>query len=192
VTGGIASGKTSVSDHFSRLGIPIIDTDQIARDLVEPGQAALERIAGEFGQAYLGSDGRLNRRKMRQAIFTQPEMKSRLERILHPLIAVEVNRKIASLEAPYCVLVIPLYAESSSYSWIDRVLVVDVPEEVQIARVMERDHLDREQAEAILEAQTSRQERLTLADDVLENSGNLIELQEKVEKLHEKYLSLAN
>jgi dephospho-CoA kinase len=192
LTGGIASGKTAVSDHFRRLGVPVVDTDQIARMVVEPGKPALKQIARSFGHEFLGSDGRLNRRKMRAAIFSDPEMKSRLESILHPLIAEEVLSQISGLNAPYCVLVIPLYAESSSYGWIDRVLLVDVAQDVQIERVMARDQISREQAMVILRAQASRDERLAIADDVLDNSGSISELQQKVEMLHQEYLRMAD
>jgi dephospho-CoA kinase len=192
LTGGIASGKTAVSDGFARLGVPVIDTDLIAREVVEPGQPALKRIAEVFGHDFLTSEGRLDRQKMRQAIFSDPEQKFRLEAILHPLIAQDVARRVRELDAPYCILVIPLYAQSSAYTWIDRVLVVDVGEEVQIERVIARDQISRNQARSILSVQTSRQCRLTLANDVIDNSGSLAELQDKVELLHHKYLKLAH
>lgn len=191
LTGGIASGKTAVSDHFARLGVPVIDTDRIARDIVEPGQPALQSIADSFGPGILDGDGALDRRAMRNLIFSDPELKSRLENILHPLISQEVLRQLGRQAGLYCILVIPLFAESSSYTWVDRVLVVDAPEEVQIERVMARDLVEREQAEAILQAQTSRQERLELADDVLDNSGSFSELKKQVEKLHRFYLETA-
>ncbi|MFC1695412.1 dephospho-CoA kinase [Pseudomonadota bacterium] len=191
LTGGIASGKSAVSACFEKLGTPVVDTDIIAREVVEPGSPALERIAGELGAGFLDADGKLNRSKLRQAIFSDPELKSRLETILHPLIGKEVLRQVTQLDSPYCIIVIPLYAESSAYAWIDRVLVVDVIEDTQIERVMARDGISREQARAILNAQASRQDRLALADDILDNSGDLSELPEKVKALHEKYLSLA-
>ena len=188
LTGGIASGKSAVSGCFERLGVAVIDTDRIAREVVEPGQPALARIAEEFGTAFLDHEGRLDRRRMRDAIFSDPEQKSRLEAILHPVIAREVRRRIRQLEAPYCILVIPLFAESSAYSWTDRVLVVDVSEETQIKRVMARDGINRQQAQAILDSQLNRTDRLALADDVLDNSGSLSELQDKVQALHNEYL----
>ena len=191
LTGGIASGKSAVSACFEKLGTPVVDTDIIAREVVEPGSPALERIAGELGAGFLDADGKLNRSKLRQAIFSDPELKSRLETILHPLIGKEVLQQVKQLDSPYCIIVIPLYAESSAYAWIDRVLVVDVIEDTQIERVMARDGISREQARAILNAQASRQDRLALADDILDNSGDLSELPEKVKALHEKYLSLA-
>jgi dephospho-CoA kinase len=192
LTGGIASGKTAVSDCFARLGAPIIDTDLIAREVVELGQPALDHIAEMFGVEFLDSEGRLNRRKLRQAIFSDPKQKSCLEDILHPLIAEEVTRRVKGLDSPYCILAIPLYPQSSAYTWIDFVLVVDVEEEVQIERVMARDQISRDQAKSILSAQTNRQDRLALADDVIDNSGNLAELMDKVEALHNKYLKLAH
>ena len=187
LTGGIASGKTVVSDCFARLGAPVIDTDLIAREVVEPGQPALDRIVEVFGCDFLTSEGQLDRQKMRRAIFSDSDQKASLEAILHPPIAEEVKRRVAELDDPYCILVIPLYAQSSAYAWIDRVLVVDVNEEVQIERVMARDQISRNQARSILSLQTSRQGRLALADDIIDNSGSLAELQDKVEVLHNKY-----
>ena len=191
LTGGIASGKSAVSACFEKFGVPIVDTDVIARQVVEPGSPALQRIARELGAGFLDKDGGLNRTKMRQAIFSDPDLKSRLEAILHPLIGREVLQQVNQLDSPYCIIVIPLFAESSAYAWIDRVLVVDATEDAQIERVMARDGISRDQARAILNAQASRQDRLALADDILDNSGRLSELSERVKALHEKYLSLA-
>jgi dephospho-CoA kinase len=190
LTGGIASGKTAVSDCFARLGVPVIDTDRIAREVVEPGQLALKQISEGFGSDYLDSEGRLDRRKMREAIFADPAMKSLLEGILHPLIAERVLARVREVEAPYCLLVIPLYAESKAYKWVNRVLVVDVSEETQLERVMARDQISPEHAQSILDAQSARQQRLSLADDIIDNSGDLNELEQKVKKLHQKYLAL--
>lgn len=191
LTGGIASGKTAVSDCFSRMGVPVIDTDRIARQVVEPGQPALKLISELFGPDYLDTGGRLDRRKMREAIFSNPAMKSRLEGILHPRIAEKVIEQVSEVEAPYCLLVIPLYAESRAYDWINRVLVVDVSEEIQLERVMARDQISREQAQSILDAQSTRQQRIALADDIIDNSGDLNELEAKVKNLHEYYISFA-
>ena len=192
LTGGIASGKTAVSNCFARLGVPVIDTDLIAREVVEPGQPALDQIAEVFGNDFLDSKSRLNRKKMRQTIFSDPDQKSRLEAILHPLIAEEVARRVKELNSPYCILVIPLYAQSAAYTWVDRVLVADVREEAQIERVMARDEISRKQAKSILSAQTSRRDRLALADDIIDNSGSLTRLQDKVLALHKKYLKFAH
>lgn len=187
--GGIASGKTAVSDRFAALGVPVIDTDRIAHEIVEPGQPALQRIAEAFGPEFLDADGQLDRRRMREAIFTDPALKSRLEGILHPIIAEEALRQVRVAQSPYCILVIPLYAESARWPFIDRVLVVDVDEATQIERVMARDGIDHAQAEAILQAQSSRRERLALADDVIDNSGSPEQLQTRVEELHRSYLA---
>jgi dephospho-CoA kinase len=191
LTGGIASGKTAVSDYLAQLGAAVIDTDLIARELVQPDQPALARIVEEFGTEFLDQGGTLDRRRLREVIFSDPAKKSLLEAILHPLIESEVLRRIRQLNSPYCILVIPLYAESSAYEWIDRVLVVDVSAEVQIERVTSRDGITREQAQSILDSQASRQQRLALADDVLDNSGSLTDLHDAIEKLHRRYLKLS-
>ncbi len=191
LTGGIASGKTAVSDLFAEKGVPVIDTDRIAHEIVEPGQPALKRIAEAFGPAFVGADGRLDRKKMRTAIFSNPQQKNRLESILHPAIAAEVDQLVAQVNEPWCILVVPLLAETSLFKRIDRVLVVDVDESVQIERVMARDKISRQQAQSILDAQTTRHQRLSLADDILDNSGTLEELEAKVEELYAKYTTLA-
>ncbi|MDT8321912.1 MAG: dephospho-CoA kinase [Xanthomonadales bacterium] len=191
LTGGIASGKTAVSRRFAELGAGVVDTDVIARQVVEPGQPALQRITLEFGPEFIDQDGRLDRRRMREAVFADPQCRARLEAILHPAIAAEAREQVFALDAPYCILVIPLFAESSRYPWVNRVLVVDAPERLQIERVMERDQVSRGQAQSILDAQASRAQRLALADDVLVNEGSLEELEGKVDALHECYLALA-
>jgi len=191
LTGGIASGKTAVSDRFSRLGVPVIDTDRIAHEVVEPGQPTLQQIAAAFGADYLDDAGRLERRKMRQTIFENPAAKTRLEAILHPVIAASALSLVTAVTFPYCLLVIPLYTESARWKWIDRVLVVDVAESIQIERVMARDGISREEAEAILAAQAERKARLALADDVIDNSGEPEDLDQQVNDLHHKYLALA-
>ncbi|MCH7506453.1 MAG: dephospho-CoA kinase [Proteobacteria bacterium] len=192
LTGGIAAGKTAVSDLFAQRGVPVIDTDQIAHEIVEPGQPALKQIAEAFGQEFLGADGRLDRKKMRNAIFSSPQQKTRLEGILHPAIVAEADHRIAQIDAPWCILVVPLLTETSLLPRIDRVLVVDVEESAQIARVMARDKISQQQAQSILDAQTSRRQRLALADDVLDNSGSLEQLKTAVNELQRKYTILAN
>ena len=191
LTGGIASGKTAVSDRFSRHGAPVIDTDRIAHEVVEPGQPALQQIAQAFGADYLDGEGRLERRKLRRLIFEDPAARARLEAILHPIIAATALRLVAEVAFPYCLLVIPLYTESARWQWVDRVLVVDVAESIQIERVMARDGISRVEAEAILAAQADRQVRLALADDVIDNSGKPEDLDPQVDALHQKYLALA-
>jgi len=191
LTGGIAAGKSAVSRLFEKLGVPIIDTDRIARELVEPGQPALQAITDAFGFECLDANGRLDRRAMRSVIFADPTAKAKLEGILHPLIRAEVNRRVSGLASDYCLVVIPLYAGPGAYDRVDRVLVVDVDESTQISRVMKRDRISREAAEAILASQIGRQDRLALADDVIVNEAGFRELKQKVHELHLAYLSLA-
>lgn len=190
LTGGIASGKTTVSDCFSKLGVPVVDTDLIARELTEAGQPALESICEKLGRDFLMPDGSLDRAKLRTAIFEDRAVRSQLEAILHPAIAARAEEQIGQLHSTYCIVVIPLFAETSDYDWVDRVLVVDVPEETQVSRVMSRDRVSREQAAAVLRAQASRRQRLMIADDVIDNGRGLDFLQHQVEDLHRKYLRL--
>lgn len=191
LTGGIASGKTTVSDLFARLGVPIIDTDRIARELVEPGQPALKAVVDAFGPDCLAAEGHLDRKAMRSIIFSDPKAKARLEGILHPLIRAEVQRRVAELKSDYCIVVIPLFSGQGFYDRVDRVLVVDVDESTQISRVMQRDQVSRDAAEAVLENQISRRERLALADDVIVNEAGFTELTAEVHRLHSLYASLA-
>lgn len=191
LTGGIASGKSIVSKKFEELGIPVIDTDLISRKVIEPGKKTLTRIISEFGVYYLTPEGTLDRSKIRKLIFSDMEARRKLESIIHPAIAIEVAHQLEDLHSPYCLLVIPLFAESPNYNWVDRVLLVDVPEEIQIKRVIERDRIEREQAKAILEAQSSREDRINLADDVILNDQSLDALNEQILNLHLKYLELS-
>lgn len=192
LTGGIASGKSAVSDRFAALGAPVIDTDLIARELVEPGQPVLQEIIAAFGREIVVDEGRLRRRKLREIIFADPEKKALLEAILHPAIRLETRRRVAAAAAPYCLVVIPLLAESGHFEWLDRVLVVDVPESVQIERLMARDAVDEAQASAGLAAQATREARLRIADDVIDNSGPVEDLDAQVAELHKKYSAMAS
>ena len=193
LTGGIASGKTTVANLFAAHGIPLVDSDLIAREVVEPGQPALAAVADAFGPDVLGPDGRLDRRRLRDIIFSDPTARARLEAILHPAIRAEMERQsAAAAEAgPYQVLVIPLLAEGGRRDRADRVLVVDVPEALQVERLMARDTVSREQAQASLQAQASRAARLAIADDVVTNTGRIEDLREQVARLHERYAALA-
>jgi dephospho-CoA kinase len=191
LTGGIASGKTTVADLFVALGVPVIDTDVIAREVVEPGQPALAQVIETFGPDVLGSDGRLDRRRLRERIFADPAAKRRLEAILHPAIRAEMERQSRAADGPYQVLVIPLLTEGKRRDHVDRVLLVDVPEELQIQRLMERDGVSQEQAQASLNAQATRAERLAMADDIVRNTERPDDLREAVDGLHAKYLRLA-
>jgi len=191
LTGGIGSGKTAVSDAFARRGTPVIDTDMLARELVSPGQPALADIAAQFGADCLDATGALDRAYMRRVVFADPARRKRLEAILHPRIRQAVHIRLAALDHPYCLVVIPLLVETGMTDLAQRILVVDAPEAVQIRRVMQRDAVDETQARRILAAQADRSRRLALADDVIENSGTLSELDANVATLHEKYLALA-
>ena len=190
LTGGIGSGKTAVSDRFAQLGVPVIDTDLIARELVEPGQPALAEIADAFGMDCLDSQGRLDRSRLRERVFMDDAGRRKLEAILHPRIRAVARERIAVLSAPYCLLVIPLLAETGMTDLVNRVLVVDAPEAEQIRRVMTRDQIEGVQARRILAAQARRDQRLAIADDILENSGDLAELELPIAELHRHYLRL--
>jgi len=191
LTGGIGSGKTAVSDRFARYSVPVIDTDVIARELVEPGQPALAEIAAEFGPECLDGRGGLDRTHLRQRVFTDEAGRRRLEAILHPRIRAVTRERIAALTTPYCLLVIPLLVETGMTDLVDRVLVVDASEAEQIHRVMARDQIDEIQARRILAAQASRRQRLALADEVLENTGDFADLERRIADLHPYYLRLA-
>lgn len=191
VTGGIGSGKSEVTQRFASLGIEVIDADVIARELVAPGQPALAEIQCRFGGAVIAEDGQLDRRKMRSEIFADPAKKQLLEALLHPLIASIMQQRASAATGPYVVLAIPLLAESHRYDWVDRVVVVDVPETVQRERIMRRDALDGSQAEAVIQAQAKRAQRLAIADDVIDNSGDLSMLDDAVRDLHAGYLEIA-
>jgi len=191
LTGGIASGKTTVADRFAALGVPVIDTDLIARQVVEPGEPALAEIVAAFGHGVLDADGRLDRRRLREIIFTDATARRRLEAILHPAIRAAMERQSRAAGGPYQLLVIPLLAEGGRRDHVDRVLLVDVPEAVQVERLMRRDGVSREQAAASLGAQATRAARLAIADDVLANTGRAEDLDGQVAALHARYLGLA-
>ena len=192
LTGGIGSGKSIVADSFSSHGVPVIDTDVIARDLTGPGGAALEAIRAAFGEAVMQTDGTLDRAALRRRVFPDSASRQRLEAILHPLIRQRVEQALATLTAPYALIVIPLLVETGAYrDVLDRVLVVDCPEDQQIARVMARSGLTRDEVAAILAAQASRAERLAVADDVILNTAPPDALRSEVARLHQTYLALA-
>ena len=191
ITGGIGSGKTAVSDRFAALGIEVVDADVAARVVVEPGKPALAEIADHFGAEMITGDGRLDRTRLRARVFGEPEERRWLERLLHPLIHTHLEHELASADSPYAVLVSPLLIESGQWRLTHRVLVVDVPEEVQIARTAMRDGNDPEQVRAIMAAQTSRTVRLARADDVIVNDQGFDVLDREVARLHRKYLELA-
>jgi len=191
LTGGIASGKTAVSDLFEAHGAAIVDTDRIAHELVEPGQPLLDSIIGTFGTGLLDANGHLKRRALREIVFSNAELREQLENLLHPAIITETRLQIDQARGAYCIAVIPLLAESGVGPWIDRVLLVDADENSQIQRVMQRDKVDPEQARHALDAQASRAQRQAIADDIIVNSGSLEDLAGQVARLHETYTGLA-
>ena len=192
LTGGIGSGKTAVSDMLQQLGAGIVDTDVIARELTAASGGAMPEIAARFGREVLAPDGSLDRAKMRDRAFADPQIKRDLEAILHPIIRLRAAELVASMTTPYVVLVVPLLVESGAYRDIsDRVLVVDCPESTQIERTMARSRLARTDAERIVAAQATRAARLAIADDVISNDGELDALAAATKQLHQRYLALA-
>jgi dephospho-CoA kinase len=190
LTGGIGSGKSTVSDALAARGAGVIDTDVIARELTEPGQPALGEIAATFGADLIRS-GRLDRDALRALVFSDADARTRLERILHPLIKDRMLERLDALDAPYAVLVIPLLFETNQHTLVDRVLVVDVPETVQRERVQRRSGLTHSEVDRIVASQISRAERLSRADDILDNSGDLPALLAQAERIHCSYIELA-
>ena len=192
LTGGIASGKSTVSQRFIELGVPVIDADVAARAVVLPGTAGHKRIMQRFGEAILSTNGELDRRALRELIFNDPASRRDLDAILHPLIRAHMESHAAAAVGPYLVMAIPLLVEGGgSRERIDRVLVVDVDEEKQLERVQARDGISMQQARAILGSQASRAARLAAADDVLSNAESVAELRQAVDRLHQDYLKLA-
>jgi len=193
LTGGIGSGKTTVANLFGALGVPLIDTDVIAHELTGPAGAAMAAIREAFGERVLAADGSLDRAAMRALAFEDTAARKRLESILHPMIREATMRGVAAAAAsPYAIVVVPLLVESGAWlQWLDRVLVVDCPVELQVSRVVQRSALARQQVEAILAAQASREQRLAAADDVVENAADVAALEPQVKALHTKYLEMA-
>ncbi|MEO8012004.1 MAG: dephospho-CoA kinase [Dokdonella sp.] len=191
LTGGIASGKSEVERRFAARGVEIIDADLVAREVIAVGTPGLHEIVEAFGVEVLDNDGSLDRKAMRERVFADANARHRLESIIHPRVRKTLQERSAAVRSVYAMLVIPLFVESGDYHWVDRVLVVDVPRTVQIARLLARDGVTPELAESMLDAQASREQRLAIADDVLDNNGDLASLDSKIEILHRNYLSLA-
>jgi dephospho-CoA kinase len=191
LTGGIASGKSTAAKFFGELGVPILDSDQVARDVVEPGQPPLERLVERFGPSILTSDGHLDRPALRDIVFSDPKARADLEALTHPAIGAAMEARSALAGGPYQILVIPLLVEKNLASHLDRVLVVDCEEALQLRRLHRRDGATRQQAQAILDAQASRAARLKAADDVISNGGTIDAVREQVTALHARYLELA-
>lgn len=189
LTGGIGCGKSTVADLFAAKGVPVLDADVISRELVEPGQPALQAIVQRFGEGLL-VDGRLDRTLLRRLIFARPEARRWLESLLHPLVYETMARRVAALYGPYCLLVVPLLLETGQRGFVDRLLVVDCPPHVQRRRVKARDGSDDAEVDRILAAQMSREERLAAADDLIENSADLDFLSSQIDSLHRHFIDL--
>lgn len=189
LTGGIGSGKTTVANFFAKLGVPIIDADDIAHQITKPHALAYRTIVTHFGKQILNDDNTIDRRKLRHLIFENPAEKKWLENELHPLIRQTMRQKIQQIEFPYCICVIPLLTESNDIEFIDRVLVVDSPMTIQIERAKKRDNATAEDIQKIINSQSSRFTRLKMADDVIVNDGDIIALENKVFSLHQAYLT---
>lgn len=192
LTGGIGSGKSTVADAFSRLGITIVDADVIARQVVEPNTPALKAIEAHFGNDIINADGTLNRRRLRECIFTTPTEKTWLNALLHPIIHQQTQRQIADATSPYILWVVPLLVENQLQHKANRVLVVDVSPDTQLQRTMLRDNVSRQHAEQILAAQATREARLAVADDVIDNDGAPDAIASDVARLHAQYLIYAS
>lgn len=191
LTGGIASGKTTVANLFAEYNIDIIDADVVAREVVAPNAPALAEISQHFGQSILQRDGSLNRAKLRELVFTNQQHKEWLNALLHPIIRQQVSVQLNNAASPYCLLVAPLLIENNMQAMVDIILVVDSAEQAQLERTITRDNSSEQQVRSIMSAQVSRQKRLSAADDVIKNIGTINDLTNDVKKLHHKYRTLA-
>ncbi|RUO23538.1 dephospho-CoA kinase [Aliidiomarina iranensis] len=195
ITGGIGSGKTTVTNLFAELGIEVVDADVIAREIVNPGTPLLEKITKHFAEHYhediLDGQGNLNRARLREIIFSHAEAKNWLNSTMHPAIRDDILRQLAAAQSPYVLLSAPLLLENGLEKYCQRVLVVDIPEELQLARTQQRDDVTQEQVAAIIGAQMPRKQRLQKADDVIDNSGSPAALKDQVQRLHAQYRALA-
>jgi dephospho-CoA kinase len=192
LTGGVASGKTAVARRFAALGVPLIDADVVAHALVQPGEPALAEIANTFGSAVLDGSRGFDRKSMRERVFVDTGARKKLEAILHPRIHAAIVEQTEHVRAPYCVLAIPLFVEThDDYSWVDRVLLTDVPENIQVERLASRPGIGETLAKQILVAQAPRNRRLAIANDVIDNTAPLANLELVVARLHQRYSRLA-
>ncbi len=191
LTGGIGSGKSTAAAIFAGHGVPIIDADEIARRLVAPAEPAFREIVQAFGKEVVAADGNLDRQRLRKIVFEDAPRRHQLEAILHPRVHDEIERQTRRVDAPYCIIVIPLLIEADQRDLVDRIVVIDVDEELQRQRVAARGQLPEEQIRQIIAAQLSRSERLRYADDVILNNATLADLRVSVDRLHERYLAIA-
>lgn len=191
LTGGIGSGKTAASDYLAAKGITVVDADVVARLVVEPGQPALQAIEQHFGSQVIQADGALDRRALREIVFAEPSARKELEAITHPAIGAEILRQLQASHSPYTLLVSPLLLESSQHKMTQRILLIDVPETLQLARTSSRDQVDEAQVKAIMAAQMSRQDKRSRADDIVVNDSDLASLHRQLDDLHQQYLKMA-
>lgn len=191
ITGGIGSGKSAASDYLAEQGITVVDADRVSRQVVEPGQPALDKIRAHFGDRVIQADGTLDRRALRELVFDDPEQRRVLENITHPAIVEEMRRQLTGSDSPYTVLVSPLLLETDQYRMVDRVLLVDVPESVQLERTARRDEVPGDQVRRIMAAQMDREDRRRRADDIVSNDGTLADLHRQLDELHKQYLEMA-
>lgn len=191
LTGGIGSGKSTICQQFNSLGVPVINTDLIAREVVKIGQPALQALQQHFGTVILKTDGSLNRTELRKIIFNDLQQKNFVEKLLHPLIMQQLQRQLADITAPYVIIEIPLLIEAGWQFQVDQILVVDLSEKLQIKRLMLRSELDKDSLKQIINSQISRSERAKHADQLIDNSGNFSEISQQVSELHQLYLQLA-
>ncbi len=187
LTGGIGSGKTTVKNFFDELGAPTIDADEISHRITKPGQAAFDEVIALFGKESLDETGNLDRKRLRALIFDEPDLKQKLEAIIHPRVRAQIREFTDRVDYPYCIICIPLLLETGAQSTVDRVLVVDAPEELQVARVNRRDNADERQTRSIIRSQAGREQRLHAAHDIIVNDGNISDLKAQVDNLHERY-----
>lgn len=191
ITGGIGSGKTTVANLFAELNIPIIDSDEIARSLLDPGEETYGSVVNTFGKSILLTNKSINRSKLRNLIFSDDNSKKLIEEILHPEVHKKIVNETSKLQSPYCIIVIPLLLEADFLDLVDRVLVVDADESVRIARVFERSGMSRQEIIKIINSQSSNHAKLKIADDVIHNNNNENSIAQQVEELHEKYMALS-
>lgn len=192
ITGGIGSGKTTVANMFADLGVAVIDADEVARAVVARGEPAHQEIVEAFGREILDPSGEIDRARMRDRVFSDPVKRERLEAIVHPRVYAELEKRLDRAAGPYAIVVVPLLIETGGGGLVDRVLVVDTPEELQIERTRRRDGATREAVEKILAAQIDRRSRLAAADDIIENAASETALRDAVSVLHQKYLGASS
>ena len=190
LTGGIGSGKTTACEIFTELGTPVIDADIIAHELVKPGMPALEEIIRIFGEEVISNDGTLDRKIIRDKVFANNLDRKKLENILHPVVYKEISAQVENINSRYCIISIPLLLETGASKTVDRILVIDVPREQQLERASNRDKTDKNDINAIIDSQISRKDRLSAADDIVDNNGDINDLRKKIYELHEFYSNI--